>query len=498
MGAGKGGPPDLDEWLELSGRFQDLLKGALRRAEGHPRRLLEIARFAGHLAWTAHPGSFVLPEAERALRDASGLDGTSPGFVDPRPVSGRTLHVLSEVYEVGGHTRLVRRFLQAAEEDAAVVLVRQGEAFSRSWVAPEGKAIPVLDLEAMGVTDSLDKVAALRLLFEAAARVVLHIHPDDAVSVAAAARAPAADIRFFNHADHVAWLGAALPALLLNARSSGARLAAARRGVPESRHALVPVPLEPPRRLSRHHARARLGLGESERMLLTVAAEYKYNAVRGRSLLEALAAVLTRPDIKLVAIGPTPAHPVFGRLAERFPGRVEALGVIPDPDHFRAAADIYVDSYPFCSPTSLFESALMGTPVVAYQPDFEILEVLYNDCPGVDRADFAAGDPARFSSLVSDLLDVASRRESMLHGFRRGIEPSLPEKWRARWADMLPRRARSGEWAVPDRARAKDPLDVVLAGLGRDPSEFLRRSRWEATDLLTRLLVLATRVRRLV
>ena len=498
MDAPESSSQELEERLELSRRFQNLLKGALRRAEGNPARLLEIAQFAGHLAWTAHPGSFVLPEVERALRDVPGLGGASPGFVDTRPVAGRTLHVLSEAYEVGGHTRLVRRFIQAAEEDAAVVLVRQDGAFSPGWVAPEGKTVPVLDLETMGVKDSLQKVSVLRVLFEAAARVVLHIHPDDAISVAAAGGAVEADIRFFNQADHVAWLGAALPARLLNARPSGARLASRRRGVPESRHELVPIPLEPPRHMSRHEARARLGIGESQRMLLTVAAKYKYNPVRGRSLLEALAAVLERTDIRLIAIGPTLAHPVFGHLAERFPGRVDALGVIPDPDHFRAAADMYVDSYPFCSPTSLLESALMGTPVVAFQPDFETLEILYNECPGVERSDFAEDDPARFSSLVSDLLDSSSRRESMLHAFRRGVEPYLPDKWRARWAAMLPRRSRRGEWTVPDLARSQDPLDVMLAGLGRNPSEFLRQSRWEATDPLTRLLVLSTRIRYLV
>jgi len=496
MGARESGTPTPEAWLELSRQIQDLLTIAIRRSEWNPGRLLQIARLAGRLAWNAHPGSFVLAEVERALRDMPALDRGAPAALPAAgSIAGRTLHVLTEAYEIGGHTRLVRRFIQAAEEDAAVVLVRQRAAFSPAWVAPGRKSVPVIDLETLGVRDEVRKVAALRHLFQEAARVVLHIHPDDAVSVAAAGRAPEADIRFYNHADHVAWLGAALPSLLINARASGARLAVRRRGVPESRHALLPVPLEVPRPVSRHDARARLGIGASQRLILTVASAYKYNPVGGRSLVEALTAALERPDITLVAIGPGPAHPVFARLADRFPGRVQSLGVIPDPYDFRAAADLYLDSYPFCSPTSLFESALVGTPVVAFQPDFEALEVLYNQCPGVNRGDFAAGDPTLFARLVSDLLDSPARRDSMLHAFQRGVGPSLPEAWKATWAGMLPRRSRGGDWTAPEIPVEPKLLDRVLAGLGRNPRDLLGQSGWKVTGIRTRLRVLALRLR---
>lgn len=233
-------------------------------------------------------------------------------------------------------------------------------------------------------------------------------------------------------------------------------------------------------------------------MLLTVAAGYKYNPVQGRSLREVFTEVLHRSDIRLVAIGPNPGHSVFGPLAERFPGRVEALGVIPDPDHFRAAADVYLDSYPFCSPTSLLESALRGTPVVAFQPDFKTLEVLYDECPGVDRSDFAAEDPSGLSGLVSALLDSSSRRESILHAFRRGVQPHLPEQWRANWAEILPLRSSKRDWTAPNGAEASGLLDVTLAGLGKNPFDFLRRSRWTVTDLQTRLQLLAARLRYLL
>ena len=498
MAVREGAVQNLEQRLAVSSRFQSLLKTAIRLSERNPGRLLQVARLAGRLAWSAHPGFFVLPEVECALRDSSGLDGTSPGFADPRRVSGRTLHVLTKAHEVGGHTRLVSRWIQAADEDAAVVLVRQREAFAPTWVAPESKAVPVLDFEAMGIKDDLPKVSTLRILFQEAARVVLHIHPDDATSVAAAHRAPGADIRFFNHADHVAWLGAALPAMLLNARPSGARLAVRRRGVPESSSERIVLPLEVPRQLTRRDARARLGIGEDQKMLLTVASGYKYNPVLGRSLLGALTAVLRRPDVKLVAIGPDLAHPVFGLLAERFPGRVEALGVVSDPDQFRAAADVYVDSYPLCSPTSLLESALMGAPAVAFQPDFETLEILYSECPGVDRRDFAAEDSTGFSNLVSEFLDSASRRESVLHAFRLGVEPHLPEQWRAHWAAILLRRPRSREWTVPKDAKTQDLLDIMLAGLGKNPCDVLKQTLWTAADLQARLRRLATQFRDLV
>jgi hypothetical protein len=67
----------------------------------------------------------------------------------------------------------------------------------------------------------------------------------------------------------------------------------------------------------------------------------------------------------LLAVGPTDSG-LWNKANKLTAGCVRALGVLPDPASYRDAADIYLDSTPFASITSLLESAALGTPCLAY------------------------------------------------------------------------------------------------------------------------------------
>ena len=204
------------------------MDACLIRQRGNGERCLELAESLGWIAWTLHCGSFVLPLAETVLREDSALVDAagSAEAIDPASVRDRTLHVLTEAYAVGGHTRLVKRWIELLDDEPhAIVLVRQLAPLDPAWVKPLDRDVPLIDLEKAGVNRRTSKVARLMELFRSAKRVILQIHPNDACSVAAAYRVPGVDIRFLNHADHVAWLGAGLPAALLNLRHRGTQLA---------------------------------------------------------------------------------------------------------------------------------------------------------------------------------------------------------------------------------------------------------------------------------
>lgn len=481
--------------LQASARLQAMAQSVVDRRRGDPEALLRAAEYTGAFAWECHGGAFALPAVEVALREL-GLSPSPPEASQAKAIRGRTLHVLTEAYPVGGHTRLVRRWIELmGDEDHAVVLVRQRQPLDPDWLVPAGRDVPVVDLLAEGVLTHQDRAEHLAGLMGEARTVILHIHPDDAVTVAAAHQVSGIDLRFLNHADHVAWLGAALPAVFLNLRQAGVRLCAARRGISPAICDVVPIPILDPPVLDRGEARARLGVGEREILLLTVATGYKYLPIEGRSLEVSLSRVLEHPGTRIMAVGPDPEHPLFGRLAERFPGRVHALGVLPDPSVHRAAADIYLDSYPFCSPTSMFESAVLGTPVVSLQPDREELEVLYSECPGLPREAYAAEDEEAYQRILGALLSDSALRIARKQEERDGMAIHLGTAWREALAAHLARTFDRRPWDGSSLRPQEEHLDALLAGLGKDPRFHPKLKRWMNLGIRGPLAVIRERIR---
>ncbi|GLH69229.1 hypothetical protein GETHPA_07620 [Geothrix rubra] len=481
--------------LQASARLQAMAQSVLDQRRDDPEALLRTAEYVGAFAWECHGGAFVLPTVEEALRELR-LAPCTPGASQAGAIKGRTLHVLTEAYPVGGHTRLVRRWIELMGDDGhAVVLVRQRQPLDPAWLVPEGRHVPIVDLLAEGILPHQARAERLAGLMGEARRVILHIHPDDAVAVAAAHQVAGTDLRFLNHADHVAWLGAALPAVFLNLRQAGIRLGAARRGIPPSSCDVVPIPIPDPPQIDRGEARARLGVGGREVLLLTVATGYKYLPIEGRSLEASLSKALERSEVRVMAVGPGPEHPLFGRLAARFPGRVQALGVLPDPSIHRAAADIYLDSYPFCSPTSMLESAALGTPVVSLQPDREALEVLYSECPGLPREAYAAQDEEAYQRMLGDLLSDPGLRERRSQEQRDGMAIHLGTAWREALAAHLARTFGRPRWDGANLRPQEEHLDALLAGLGHDPRFHPKLKRWMSLGIRGPLAVLAERYR---
>jgi hypothetical protein len=464
-------------------RFLGILNGCLSRHACDAERSLSLIEKSAQIAWLCHAGTFVLPQAERLLLEHPALEDPVAQSSDwMKAVEGRTLHVLTEAYAIGGHTPLVKRWIDLLDDEPhAVVLVRQCQPVEPSWVVPMGRHVPLIDLHRAGLSRRA-RVAHLRNLFHVARRVILHIHPDDACSVAAAYRSPHAEIHFLNHADHVAWLGAGLPVVLLNLRHRGTRLAEARRGIAAAACGMVPVPITRPADMDRREARQSFGIGDQECLVLTIASGYKFNPVGSRSLFEPLDRLLRRWDVKLMAVGVDARHPVFGPLAERHPGQVLCMGTVPSPTRHRAAADIYLDSYPFCSITSMLESAALGTPVVAYQPDPEELEILYSECPWLPADRHPARDVGHLVELLDALIDDRSLREEFAVRTIGGMEQHLPRAWRAAVQRHLARDFAKTPWRKPDRPFRDGLLDQVLSGLMGDVRSYTDQAEMLGLD----------------
>lgn len=403
-----------DNWAVLD-RLVRRTEALARR--GRREQAAVAAMTAATFAWCNPTGVFASGPLEDVLAD---IGSSLPGPAGPAPArsSGtrpRVLHVATQLYGTGGHTQMLASWLRLDSAREHHVCV----------TGQDGRDVPDKVLGALAGADALtllddgrprlvDRAARLRELALDHDQVVLHVHPNDVVPTIALALPPAErpEVLLVNHADHVFWLGVHVADRVVNLRTSGARLNVERRGIPEARNALLVRPLVMrERRLSRAAARAELGIPSDALVVASAADTYKYGAADGETLLDMLLPVVREhPEARLHVAGPAPDGE-WSVLAEEDLGR--AWGLLPDVHTLLEAADVYVDSHPFSSLTSMLEAAWLDTPVLTLRSPDERLGVLGADTPELDDDLVVAGSGAELAAEVARLLTDADARHRL-------------------------------------------------------------------------------------
>lgn len=337
------------------------------------RRVCTAALFAAKF----HPGRF----ADGALENIAFDVGRRTASLAPEPVRAasaarrrRVLHVVSHAPAVGGHTRMLHHWVaHDATSTHSLFIVDQGPAPVPEWL---GVSI-IKNLGTLTVCrppqSRLDKALLLRrLAHQHADLVVLHHDCCDVVPTVAFAVEGGPPVAILDHADHLFWLGSSVADTVIALRSAGARHGSRRRYAP--RNAILPIPLVPPQQASRDQARRRLGIPPEQTALLSVGRPVKYRPCGAHDFVATANAILERnPSAHLYVVGET-LEGIRPYLRTQPHPALHFVGPVHDTSLHRAAADIYLESFPFGSNTALLEAALSGLPVVpAYAPLFPLL-----------------------------------------------------------------------------------------------------------------------------
>lgn len=281
----------------------------------------------------------------------------------------RWLHVLSRCYESGGHTALCRRWMELDPSDDihSVALTFQGDlivpdAF-RDAVANRSGDFQLLDVS----TTYMERATALKKLSGNADVVVLHIHMWDPIPTIAFATSDGPPVLLLNHADHAYWTGSSVADLILNIRPSGEALCASHRG--NGRSYRLPIPIPRPDAVRGDpcgaNLRAHHGIPLDAPIFLTIGSAYKYVPTPEMNFLESVRQILTQlPTSFLIAVGPKPRDPIWEELTRLTGGRAIAVGVQADLKPYFAAANAYLEGFPFGSLTALLEAVLADLPPV--------------------------------------------------------------------------------------------------------------------------------------
>ncbi|MFT3973085.1 MAG: hypothetical protein QM699_06460 [Amaricoccus sp.] len=389
---------------------------------------------------TTPPSGTTAHSPARKLEDLIARIGEAavmyPGA--PRPPAGDTLkvlHVATEFHQIGGHSRMAGEWVRLDTGNRhALALTRQhspvppaiAEAFRST-----GGTVVRLNCERGNM---LHWAASLQRLMADADVVVLHVHSMDILPFLACAgmqRRP--PILFVNHTDHLFWVGARFADLVVSSRHSGNALSLRRRGIPRERLATFPLCLsEHGWQVDRAAARAQLGLEPDDVLILSVARGSKFSPVGSQAFPDPFVSLLQRnPRVKLYAVGPGGDVDWSGAEAATG-GRVRAIHATPDTAPFYAAADIYLDSFPFVSITSLLEAGRAGLPLVTRDPFGPDCRVMGADTIGFDDSIVRCRSTGEAVSILQGLIDDHGLRRRLGDAARAEIEGhNLGNAWQA-------------------------------------------------------------------
>ena len=445
------------------------------------RSAAACAQVAAACAWRNHAGLFASPRLERLLADigSKAVSAERAALVRGRRTPPqRVLHVLTKARPMGGDSRFSCRWMHvdAGRRHSVAVTTQEGDPVPevfRATAARTGGEVHCLDAD---TSDPMVRAGRLRSLAQHADLVALHIYPDDVIpSLAFADGAVPAPVLFLNHSDHTFWLGVNASDMVVQLRDSSVPLSVRRRGIDPDRLATLPIPLPPVERTRwRSEAKTELGLAKDAIVLLSVGTGFKYTPISGPGFLDTLLPVMQQyPDAVLLVVGPQPEGE-WARASEATGGRVMALGRRLDTALLFEAADVYLDSFPFTSPTALLEAGSYGLPLAAYCPHKGDAEVLSPGAPGLDASICRNRDLEAYAYTVSRLIDDPEFRRELGDRARRAIDlHHRGTQWTGRLADLYAiaaaGKARNASKA-PD-ACVPEEVDVLVSrlyGVGED------------------------------
>lgn len=330
-------------------------------ASGHTAEALQLLSHIANFAWNNYTGYHASAKLEGYPGEISAKHlkkNNSP----EQPVGTavkRVLHVATHIYETGGHTPLMLKWIQRDSEREHHLFMTQQEA----------SALPLKQFEKHGFrqeqviftkenNESYLQIA--QLLYDKSADydlVVLHIHPDDIIPNLAFAGHKHTPVYFLNHADHCFWLGASITDGLVQIRETNIPVDAKRRGIPAEKQFYLPIPVEAVAevQVNVQEIRNQRGLDSYETILLTTGSENKFVFFNEYNYFKAITPVLEKnPQAVLLVVGVRPeskmaqqyAHPQIRFMGLIMPAELAELEVI---------ADIYVENLPYSSFTALLQ-----------------------------------------------------------------------------------------------------------------------------------------------
>lgn len=273
------------------------------------------------------------------------------------------LHVVSECYGVGGHSKVVERWIKyhAPGEKHSIYFTRMkknkiDDVFFRSVMETCGK-IYTGEHHLFDISNAL----YLRCIAMRYERVILHTHMDDIIPlIAFGSEQFKRTVILYNHADHLFWLGANISHLICETRSWGMTFSKKYRGISENIVLGIPNSNDLDTRNVLNIRRR-----NDIKVITSIGMPHKFLVIPGEfSFQDYMVAILeSRDDVFFNIIGPTLSdYPEWLPLVNYYGDRVKVHGKLMG-DKYRNClkdSDLVIDSFPMSGGTALSDVVESG------------------------------------------------------------------------------------------------------------------------------------------
>lgn len=276
------------------------------------------------------------------------------------------LHVMTMTYDSGGHTRVVERWIENALENEVHSLFLTNQ--SEEEINKNLKTI--IENQKGNIyynknNDDIKTAIKLRQTASRYGRIVLHVHMEDIVPVLAFGTEEfKRPVLFYNHADHLAWVGVSIADKILELRDFGVNITKNKRGC--SRQYKLGIPTYKPQQQS-YKTRDELGLPKDKTIIFSCGSEFKYFPVQDINIFNLIKSITDKYNVLFILVGITNLSQFH---IEQYNINNDRLKIIGRMEHNKLMsyiynADIVVDSFPMSGATALLDAYALKKPLLS-------------------------------------------------------------------------------------------------------------------------------------
>ncbi|MBB6371669.1 hypothetical protein [Chryseobacterium shigense] len=284
--------------------------------------------------------------------------------------TNRILHICSEVYTSGGHSKLLYNWIKNNSSNTHTILstrlsLEEMKEISNFYLKGS------IDVEHVSVKSS-SKIESVKLLNGQPLNdydiIALHIHPDETITnIILSQKDITTPVCFINHADHVFWLGTSVADMVLQIRESSIAIDVERRCILKERQFFLPIPIETANEIKEEEETT---TDETHVInLLSTGTAYKYNPNEHYNFLrEAYKIVEENTDVIFNIVG---INSDSDYAKEYRHERIVLHGIVSSQKlaEIEKETDIYIEGFPMPSFTALLQAALRKIPfALHYNP----------------------------------------------------------------------------------------------------------------------------------